>query len=472
MIDTNPIDSKSFSDLDQESFADYSGDFNPIHMDSIYARRCIAGYQIVHGMHMVIWALDSAARSGLFEGTPEKLKVEFLSSARLNHPVSLYHADGPEKTDIKLLIKDEVGGLLSKISFTTFKDKSNDAYEEECYEIINSPVRSLDDLKHYQNRFKISFRKRHHKELWPNLRKVSGDSLPLFLATTSRLVGMDCPGLNSLYLSLELNSNLNHELSSDELRYAVKRTDHRFSLVDIECNSSKYVGEIRAFVRPNPVQQPSIADVYKLVPRNYFLGKRALIIGGSRGIGESISKVFASGGGNVCFTYYKGLDDAEKLLAELKTVDSSASAERLNVLNDDLLYEKILRKFMPTSLYYCATPYIFEGKRGVFSKALLDTFLEYYSTKFDHYARRAIHFGVRQIWYPSTVAISERPPDMVEYVLAKAMGESTVKTLANDFPDIRISAPRLPRTATDQTSSLLGVSNEPTIHVVLNSIFV
>ena len=61
---------------------------------------------------------------------------------------------------------------------------------------------------------------------------------------------------------------------------------------------------------------------------------------------------------------------------------------------------------------------------------------------------------------------------MVEYVLAKAMGESTLKTLANDFPDIKISAPRLPRTATDQTTSLLGVSNEPAVHVVLNSIFV
>ncbi len=472
MIDVSQIDSKSFSDLDQESFADFSGDYNPIHMDNIYARRSIAGYQVVHGMHMVIWALDSAARSGLFEGRPEKLNVDFFSYARLNQPVRLYQVHGQRGASIKLLIKDEAGSLLSKISFTTFKDKSNDAYEEEWYETINAPARRIDDLKKYQSTLKISFRKSHHKQLWPHLRKISGDSIPLFLATTSRLVGMDCPGLNSLYSSLKLNSNRNRAFSNNELRYAVKRTDHRFSLVDIECKSSKYVGEIRAFVRPDPVQQPSIADVYKLVPRDSFLGKRALIIGGSRGIGESISKVFASGGGNVCFTYYKGLDEAEKLLAELKTVDHSASAERLNVLNDDILYEQILQKFKPTSLYYCATPYISEGKRGMFSKTLLDTFLDFYSTKFDHYARRAIYFGVRQIWYPSTVFISEKPSDMVEYVLAKAMGESTLKTLADDFPDITISAPRLPRTATDQTTSLLGVSYEPAVHVVLNSIFV
>ena len=60
---------------------------------------------------------------------------------------------------------------------------------------------------------------------------------------------------------------------------------------------------------------------------------------------------------------------------------------------------------------------------------------------------------------------------MVEYALAKAMAGSTLKTLANDFPDIKISAPRLPRIATAQTTFLLGVSNQPAVKVVLNSIF-
>ena len=63
-----------------------------------------------------------------------------------------------------------------------------------------------------------------------------------------------------------------------------------------------YSGEIRAFVRPKPILQPEVEAIKNLVPNKYFLGKKALIIGGSRGIGESISKVFVSGGGNVCFT--------------------------------------------------------------------------------------------------------------------------------------------------------------------------
>lgn len=464
------IDSKSFSDLDQQAFADFSGDYNPIHLDSIYARRCVTGYQVVHGMHMVIWALDSSARNGLFVGVPQRLQVEFMSSVRLNHPVNAYLINDSNKPVIKLVLKDEAGILLAKISLTTFKGELNNTYQEEWYESIDPALRSLDDLKDYNSRLKISYRKSYHKEHWPHLRRICGDSVPIFLASTSRLVGMDCPGLNSLYSSLNIVYNPNEAVSNDELTYTVKKIDPRFSFVDIECKSSRYFGEIRAFVRPEPIQQPSVTDLNNLVPHNFFLGKKALIIGGSRGIGESISKVITSGGGNVFFTYFKGKDDAEKLLADLRILDHSASAQRLNVLDIDDSYDLILKNFRPTSLYYCATPYIFEGKRGSFSKALLDTFLDFYSTKFDYFARRAIHYGVREVWYPSTVAINEQPSDMLEYTLAKAMGESTLITLTNDFPDIKFSAPRLPRTETDQTNSLLGVISEPAIKVVLNSI--
>ena len=39
----------------------------------------------------------------------------------------------------------------------------------------------------------------------------------------------------------------------------------------------------------------------------------ALVIGGSRGIGEIISKMIIAGGGNVKLTYYKGFEEAKKI---------------------------------------------------------------------------------------------------------------------------------------------------------------
>ena len=54
----NTIASKVFSFSDQMNFANFSGDFNPIHVDPIFSRRTV-GQCVVHGIHSLMWALDS-----------------------------------------------------------------------------------------------------------------------------------------------------------------------------------------------------------------------------------------------------------------------------------------------------------------------------------------------------------------------------------------------------------------------------
>ena len=49
---------RTFERADQEAFAAFSGDRNPIHLDALAARRTIAGAPIVHGIHGLLWALD------------------------------------------------------------------------------------------------------------------------------------------------------------------------------------------------------------------------------------------------------------------------------------------------------------------------------------------------------------------------------------------------------------------------------
>src|ERR1700722_13254833 len=55
------LNSKIFSEADQARFALLSGDYNPMHMDPIAARRSPAGAQVVHGVHTLLWLLDSVA---------------------------------------------------------------------------------------------------------------------------------------------------------------------------------------------------------------------------------------------------------------------------------------------------------------------------------------------------------------------------------------------------------------------------
>src|SRR5215469_12500199 len=56
-----PLARRVFSSADQERFAAVSGDRNPMHMDSVLARRTQAGAPVVHGMHLLLWALDALA---------------------------------------------------------------------------------------------------------------------------------------------------------------------------------------------------------------------------------------------------------------------------------------------------------------------------------------------------------------------------------------------------------------------------
>ena len=75
---------RDFSLEDQLVFARFSGDWNPIHINPLYARRCLTGQAVVHGIHMLLWALECwTAQSGKDAGLT-RLKVQFIRPAFLD----------------------------------------------------------------------------------------------------------------------------------------------------------------------------------------------------------------------------------------------------------------------------------------------------------------------------------------------------------------------------------------------------
>jgi hypothetical protein len=75
--------------------------------------------------------------------------------------------------------------------------------------------------------------------------------------------------------------------------------------------------------------------------------------------------------------------------------------------------------------------------------------------------------GLQKIFYPSSAAIEELPLDMGEYAAAKMAGETLCDFLQKANPGLAFHKPRLPRIATDQTVSLLPVSNQDPVSVLL-----
>jgi hypothetical protein len=71
------------------------------------------------------------------------------------------------------------------------------------------------------------------------------------------------------------------------------------------------------------------------------------------------------------------------------------------------------------------------------------------------------------LFYPSSVAVAERPRYMTEYSMAKAAGEILCVELARNIPGVSIAVPRLPRIETDQTATVPPVAALSAFEVIL-----
>ena len=286
------------------------------------------------------------------------------------------------------------------------------------------------------------------------------------LAALSFLVGMRCPGHDSVFSSFVASEN---DRTSADGQYAVTRFDERFSLAEIQFTLPGLDGSIQAFRRPTPPDQASMAEVKRLVDGNEFAGVRALVVGGSRGLGETTAKILCAGGAEVRLTCRSGTADAQRVCAEIRQLGGTCSSHALDVLTLSTDNTRLFADWTPNALFYYPTPPIFQGKRGAFSPELFNHFCEIYINGF-HKTVDAIPLGESEtlsVLYPSTIAIEELPADMVEYVCAKATGETLCQFISRYDRRISIHCPRLPRMKTDQTASVVPVRSADPVDLLL-----
>lgn len=311
------------------------------------------------------------------------------------------------------------------------------------------------------------------RPLFPHVsRLLPSDQIALLLATT-RMVGMKCPGLNSLYshLSLQFVDLKPHGAVSPFMHYRVDSLDHRFHLATIQVEGPGAKGSVRAFVRPVPRTQIDFEAARSMVHSDAFQGRRAWVVGGSRGLGEVAAKLLAAGGATVTVTYHRGAADAERIAAEILRGGGHVEVRALNVLDmpDRFDFSEPV-KSAPTDLLYFATPFITPGECGVFSEELFNNLCRYYVFGFSRLVRNLAPHGLIRVLYPSSVYVEDPPENMAEYGAAKAAGEATCAALGKCFRGVRFTKPRLPRMATDQTVSLVPLESEDPAPMILDAL--
>lgn len=428
---------------------------------------------MVHGIHALMWALDRCLCAIEGHVSLQSLDVSFLKPIMLGAEVVANFAQDADASRQIVLTVD--GNCVAEIEFSwqscaqhsSAKIQLNKRQKEAQPPLI---LRA-DELVNASGTFPLALDPKRLAAMLPNLARALNDSHIAVLLASSRMVGMECPGLHSLYSELHLRTNhIESESAKSKslintlapmLEYRVSKFDARFGITTIVLCAPALSGTVKAFLRPTPQHQPTCSEMQaamlNLIADDAFTGQRALIVGGSRGLGEVLAKVLALGGAEVVLSYQNGAQEAHAVVADIQASGGKAIAIRFDVHHPQSIHG--LTGGEISHLYYLATPSIFCATRGVFQAPIFQRFCDYYVDGFAAIVGTIKHPGLRGVFYPSSTALDELPPDMGEYIAAKSAGEAVCRFLAKTNPTIQFAYPRLPRLATDQTMTLVPCKN-------------
>jgi len=450
-----------FSLADSAAFARLSGDFNPLHVDPVLARRTQFGSSVVHGIHLVLHSLNAACGERVAGGARlSAITCTFHGPVHTDSGVSVkaaYDADGR-----RIRLVGQSSGRAAFSAVVEFDPAASGgvsrAPDDGEFEPTAPRTRALpreNDAGIVEHRLSVAGLHR----LFPALARATDTRWIADLLGTTRIVGMECPGLHSIYAAFKLHATSPDAAVTPALRYAVRKSDARFGMVRMDVAGMALGGSIEAFVRPLPVDQMSLADVIGKVRPRAYEGQNALVIGGSRGIGELTAKMLMAGGADVTITYVRGRGDAERIRDE-----AQRSGRRCTVIQFDAgaaiaapVLEAI-RQGAFTHAYYFASPHIERNVSGQWDHALFDRFSAVYVHGFAAVceallARNGRGAGVTRFFFPSTVFLDHPSKGFAEYCAAKAAGEFVCDYLA-ECHGAAVARPRMPRMRTDQTSGL------------------
>lgn len=454
---------RAFTLDDQLAFARLSGDWNPIHLDPVFARRTIAGQVVVHGMHAALWALEVWVSSLPQQIRLRAFKASFVRPMPLN---ALLRVAVTREQDSSVTIDILHGESLAATLEAHWVRDDRDSRATPAN--AGLPLRSdpvewpFEAISGCAGTFSLQFDPQAASVLLPSLAAALPAGQIASLASASRVVGVECPGLHSLLSEVDLVER--PAQASGDVGYRVAHVDARFRLVRLQIETPAFTGTIGAFLRRKPAVQASSTAVRQVVQPDEFAGATALVVGGSRGLGELVAKVLAAGGADVTLTYHQGEADAQRVVSDIVSDGGMARAIQFDVLDRT---QQLPGSVRPGFLYYFASPFIFSGSKEHFSPELLTQFYSYYVTGFEHVVETLAGRGLTRAFYPSSVALDEMPLEMREYVMAKGAGEALCAALEKRFAGVGLFSPRLPRMDTDQTVTQLPIKNADPLPVML-----
>lgn len=444
---------------DQKKFADFSGDYNPIHLDKVEARKNQNGHCFVHGINVLLWILECLVKSSRW--SPCKFEIKFQKPINVNSKVICLWSN--LKRSVKIITEE------NEILFTLSYEKPFDMNDR----ISNIPIHIRDKLsspkendlnkllKEHKYPMKYGGEASFANSLYPQLSEKIGCHTVYEVALLSNIVGMQVPGLYSLFISASIELISHKNIVSPFFK--LDSIDHRFGIVHLEYFGNNISGKLKTLERPH-YKIKKCSEIKQKIPKPLTLkGKKILIVGGSRGIGASIAKVVSIIGAKTTITYNLGVNDARKLCDDIGAfTKQKVKAIKLDVTDINQL-ESL--KFDYDFLFFFASPKIRETQ-GEFNFNIFDNFYQIYCKAFYLIAKNFYKTGGTLIYWPSTIFLSKGIKNFEEYMLAKLIGEKICNKLKLET-QMKIIVERLDKIETDQTMGLIKTPMKDSVEVAI-----
>ena len=454
------LGTKKFYNKLQKKFIDFSGDKNPIHLCQNYSRKTIYGQILVHGIHAVLWSLELLTRKKIYFNN---LDIRFLRPIFLKEKIFFYW----NNKNNEIIIKN-ANAVLCKIIITKTKKVEKSADLLILNKTLETPsdktIKDIEKLKCKKKNLSYKSVSEKIENSFSNLEKIYGLSFVYEVSTLSYIVGMEVPGLNSLFVSTKIKLKSNNKLLKRS--YSVSYIEKRVGLVNLNFFGKTIESNIQTILRQNPVKNPSIRRIKKFIKKKEFSHMNALVIGGSRGIGEIVSKIITLGGGKVTFTYYKGYEEAKKIKKEFnKKLSKNISDTEVDILNQGHL-NKLKKMENINYIFYFASPKILKSWNKKHDNQIYKIYKLYFFQQFKKIVKTFNENKNKLLFfYPSTVFIEKKIDGYQSYIKSKLLGENFCKKNINK--NFNFYYPRLPMLVTDQNQSFFKLDPISNIPILL-----
>ncbi len=390
-----------------ERFATLSGDTSSLHTNEVFSRRSMYRKNVIHGMLPV--AFISALKDlhiPNYKYSFEQISANFIKPAFVNDKLhiasKIIDIDFEQKRlELEYSIKNiksnatlTTGYYCIKYSPLTNKKLLYKQYNPKASMVIDHLEEQTLQFDEIEKGDKKSFHFMISEDSSYSLYEIliGGLSSNYFselsnwveecdtknlLATLlfSTFVGICIPGRYATFINFSATFNKQIKLNNKykiigNVAFKSQSTStlvENISLQDLESNQNIYAsGKINVKVNEPPIKMPTIEFLKNSKLDLGLKDKIVLITGGSRGIGETMAKLFSLYSAKVFINYFQGKEDANRIVNEITNNGGEAFAIQADVSDReqvnrmitmicdkfnrvDILVNNAVRNFSPVS---------------------------------------------------------------------------------------------------------------------------